>query len=388
MEKLQKERVCACALGRIFGFEPRYIVKFIEALGSAEAVFDLTRDELDGLLGPGSRYSGRIGRKALDESAEELERLAGRGWTFVACTEEAFPRELRSCEDSPAGLYTLGVSRPEDIFNRRPGIAVVGTRDVSPYGREWTARIVEAISQAPSKPVIVSGLAFGVDICAHLAALDSGIPTIAVLPTGPDRIYPVSHTAAAERIRHSEGCALVSDYPPGTCPAANTFLRRNRIIAGLAGATVLTESKIRGGGLITCRLAAGYGREVFVLPGRIDDLRSQGCNLLLREKTAEPITDIRLLGEQLGLGSYNLRRKADLTEKVRSFYSSAGNPRTEELCAMAELVRLKRGADVEELAGACGKSYSEAAGLLGTLESDRFIDMDLLQRCTINIKNV
>jgi len=387
MDDLQNERICACALGRIFGFEPRYAIKFIEALGSAAAVFSLSPSALDDILGSGSRYRGRICYRELEEAASELEKLKAKGVVFVSYTEAAYPSALKSCEDPPAGLYVCSRTPVQELFNRRPAIAVVGTRDISPYGKEWTPRIVEAISQAPCKPVIVSGLAFGVDISSHLAAMDCKLPTIAVLPTGIDRIYPLQHRAIAERICKKEECALITDYPPGTSPTANTFLRRNRIIAGLAQATVLIESKIHGGGLITCRLASGYGRDVLALPGRIDDIRSAGCNLLLREKLAEPITDLRFLGEQLGLGAYNLRRKADLTAKVRDFYTTTENPDADELCSMLELIRSRRGATLEELSTLSGKDYSRVAALAGTLESDRFIDIDLLQRCTINIKN-
>lgn len=381
------ERACACALGHIFGFEPKYAVKIIETFGSARAVFSLGASGLDALLGRESKYSGRICRKAVEDAAEELESLSGMGCHFISCTEDCFPKALAECEDHPAGLYVRSATPPEAVFNRRPAIAVVGTRDISPYGREWTVRIVEALSHAPRKPAIISGLAFGVDINAHLAALDNGLPTIAVLPTGMDRIYPRAHAAVAERIAACEGCALVSDYPPGTAPAANTFLRRNRIIAGIASATILTESKIHGGGLMTCRLASGYGRDVYVLPGRIDDYRSEGCNRLLHEKVAEPVFNLRTLGEDLGLGSPAIGRKEDLAARLEGFYSH----RPEDagaLCAMAELVRRRRGATIDELCRETGKDYAETARLVNILESDRFIDIDLLQRCTINLKNM
>ena len=125
--------------------------------------------------------------------------------------------------------------------------------------------------------MIVSGLALGVDITAHAAALEGGLPTVGVSPVGIDDVYPRRHVPFVERMCATPGCALVTDYPPGTFPAAFSFIRRNRIIAGLAGSTVLIESRIKGGGMITARLAAGYGRDVFAVPGRIDDIRSQGC---------------------------------------------------------------------------------------------------------------
>lgn len=385
MEDIRIERVCAIALGKIFGYEPLYVTGLISKLGSAAAIFDLTTEEIDNLLGPGSKYRGKVVSSVLLEAEQELDWLERRGWGYVASTESIFPTALKECEDCPAGLYYRSSSRPEAIFADGPVISVVGTRDISPYGREWTRKIVDACSQAPVRPAIVSGLAFGVDITAHLAALDKGLRTIAVLPCGIDEIYPTAHQRIAGRIAGSEGSALVTDYPPGTSPVAFTFIRRNRIIAGLSQSTVLIESKARGGGLITCRLADGYGRQVFALPGRVDDIRSAGCNALIREGIAEAITGLSGLGEQLGLGRYCLRRKEDFMTRLNGFY--AGGSDAAELgriCRIAEIIRSERGIDLEELCIRSGLPYNEVSRTATMLESDGFICLDLMGRCTIN----
>lgn len=382
-----KERIGAAALGKIFGYEPLYVSGLISKLGSAASIFDLSPKEADEVLGPHSKYRGKINRLAFEDAARELELLESRGCRFVACTEDEFPALLRDCPDCPAGLYYRSASPPGDIFADRPAIAVVGTRDVSPYGREWTRKIVEACSQAPARPAIISGLAFGVDITAHLAALDFGLPTIAVLPCGIDDLYPAAHRKAAERIASSPASALVTDYPPGTSPVAFTFVRRNRIIAGLAGCTVLVESKANGGGLITCRLADSYGREVFALPGRVDDIRSAGCNALIRRRTAEAITGLSGLGEQLGLGKYSLRKKKDFCAMVAEYYTSRAD--TSELNAItgiASMIAGKRSIDMEELCYISGKPYNEVSRIAMRLESDGFICTDLTGRCTINAR--
>ena len=387
MEDIVKERIGAAALGRIFGYEPLYVSGLISKLGSASSVFDLSPREADEVLGPHSKYRGKINRAAFEEAAEELRRLEGMGCRFIASTEEEFPALLRDCPDCPAGLYYKGSSPPGEIFAERPAIAIVGTRDVSPYGREWTRKIVDACSQAPAKPVIVSGLAFGVDITAHLAALDCGLGTIAVLPCGIDDLYPAAHRKAAERIVSSPGSTLVTDYPPGTSPVAFTFVRRNRIIAGLAGSTVLVESKANGGGLITCRLADSYGRDVFALPGRVDDPRSAGCNTLIRQHTAEAITGLTGLGEQLGLGRYNIRKKKDFCSMVSEFYASRTGPADlDAIRTLAGLIADRRGIDLEELCYLSGKPYNEVARIAVLLESDGFICTDLTGRCTINAR--
>lgn len=388
MMDMTRERVCAAALVKIFGYEPMYASGLTGRLGSASAVFDLPPGEIDRMLGPHSKFRGMICAAALDDAAEELERLQTAGCRFIASTEDAFPAILKDCPDCPAGLYYRSDSGPEEIFREGPAIAVVGTRDVSAYGREWTRKIVDACAQAPVKPVIVSGLAFGVDITAHLAALDGGLRTIAVLPCGIDEVYPASHRKAAEKIASSPGSALVTDYPPRTSPAPFTFIRRNRIIAGLAGSTVLVESKASGGGLITCRLADSYGRDVFALPGRVDDPRSAGCNALIRNRTAEAVTGLAGLGEQLGLGRYDLRRKKDFVQVVDDFYGS--RPESDEngpLVRLAGLIAGQRGIDLEELCYRSGYPYNETARLATRLEADGFICIDLTGRCTINPRN-
>ena len=186
------------------------------------------------------------------------------------------------CPDCPIGLYIRSNSDIEEIFDDAPCISIVGTRDISPYGDEWCKRIVHSLAEAPIKPVIVSGLAYGVDICAHQAALDAGLRTIAVIPTGIDDLYPYYHRRIAERIASTPGCALISDFPLKTSPQAATFLRRNRIIAGLSAATILVESKQKGGGMITCSTAFSYGREAWVLPGRIGDAWNWQASIWLK----------------------------------------------------------------------------------------------------------
>ena len=385
MENMWKERVCAAALGKIFGYEPLYASGLITKLGSASAVFDLSPKEADEVLGPFSKYKGTINPQALESTGEELERLDGLGLKYIARTEKDFPPLLLECEDCPTGLYYRSTSPPGEIFRGRASVAIVGTRDISPYGRDWTRKIVDACAQSPARPLIVSGLAFGVDITAHLAALDSGLSTIAVLPCGIDEVYPTAHRAAAERIAASPGSAVVTDYPPGTSPVAFTFVRRNRIIAGLAGCTVLVESKANGGGLITCRLANSYGRDVFALPGRVDDTRSAGCNAIIRAGTAEAITGLEGLGAQLGLGRYEIKKKADFASTVEAYYRShAGAGEVEMLVRMAKIIAGKRGIDLEELCYQSGMPYNEVVRLAMLLETDGFISMDLMQRCTIN----
>ena len=381
----EMERISACAMNGIFGYEPRIARRIIDELGSCRALFSLDGEQLRGIIHPGSKYYGRVGPAALDGAERELRRLDAAGYSFLPVTGEDYPQVLRDCEDGPVGLYLRSETAPKDLF-RGPLVSIVGTRDVSPYGREWCRRIVEALSGAARRPTIVSGLAFGVDITAHRAALECGLGTLAVLPTGIDDVYPLQHAPAAACLGRTAGCGLLTDFPPGTRSMAATFLRRNRIIAALGKATILVESKVKGGGMMTARLAFDYGREVFALPGRIDDPRSGGCNLLVREKVAEPIVSLPDLPDQLGLGGSALRRKADLAVLLREKYAALPPERRDALVRIALQVKSFRGISVEDLCRTLGLGYPDVIAGISTLESDGILSQDLLQRCTINTK--
>jgi DNA processing protein len=204
------------------------------------------------------------------------------------------------------------------------------------------------------------------------------------MATGPENVYPYRHRSFAEELYQIPGCALVTDYPPGTAPLAVHFLRRNRIIAGLSDTTVLIESKIKGGGMMTARLAFSYDRDVFALPGRVDDIRSQGCNMLIRSKIAEPLTSISDFLENIGLGGGSGESVSDM-DRLSSVYEKAATAdRIGQMASLLKAIRHRRGTTVEELAEACGFGYARTVELTSRLETDGFISIDLLQRCSIN----
>ena len=385
--KQDEEKYCLCALNRIFGFEPKVAHALISHIGSASEIFSLPGKDIDTLLGPWSRYKGQICPMAVESAAMETDRLEKDGIYFIGCTEEGYPGLLGECEDAPIGLYVRSSTPPSELFSPQRKIAVVGTRDISPYGTEWCSRIVQGLSRSEEKPVIVSGLALGADICAHRQAIESGLPTIAVMATGPETVYPCRHRTFAERMAATEGCALITDYPPGTAPLAIHFLRRNRIIAGLSDATILVESRIKGGGMMTSRLAFSYNREVYALPGRVDDPRSQGCNLLIKGKVAEAIDSVEGLAASLGLKMYPKKGNVSDAEYLRSVFPDPSSPELiGELASILTLIRKNRGINLDDLAARTGFGYSKTVRLAGMLEMEEIISTDLLQRCTINIR--
>ena len=382
-----EEKACLCALNRIFGFAPKIGLALLSHTGSAAEIFRITEKEADMLLGPHSRYRGQLSMKAVDEAAKELVELEKKGIRFIGWSEEDYPHLLHECEDAPVGLYIRSSTPVDELWKPCSRIAVVGTRDITPYGREWCTKIVDGLARCKEKPTIVSGLALGTDFCAHKAALESGLPTIGVMATGPDAIYPYRHREFAERLCSTAGCALVTDYPPGTAPLAIHFLRRNRIIAGLSDATILVESKIKGGGMMTCRLAFSYSREVHALPGRADDLRSQGCNSLIKNKIAEPVLSIEDLTVSLGLNRTASKSKAGIRETITSAYGTRlPEEKTELAVILVTLIRKERGITIEELAESACLSYRMTANMVAMLEADGFISTDLLQRCFIMIE--
>ena len=407
------ESTALCALNKVFGYHPRLGRELTEAAGSALAVFSAVKEPPgDSGLRPAGKethpeLTAQLKPELLDWAARELEQVRARGFRFIGLGEEDYPAPLLECEDPPLGLYLNGSSTPAEIFGLRPLVGVVGTRDISPYGKAWCRKLVTALAEAPVQPVIVSGMAYGADFIAHDTALRCGLPTIGVLPTGIDTIYPRQHERLAVRMVETPGCALVTDYPMGTAPVALNFLRRNRIIAGLVRGVIVVESKSKGGSLMTARYATEYNRDVFALPGRADDLRSAGCNSLIASHMAEIIASPGALVEALGLGVPARRRGglragrgadgvcaaglqagagADVAlsreEALRAVLVRQFGPGTPS-CAVGMAIQARRGALPDELAAFTGLPIATVLESIGRLEAAGLASTDLLRRCTI-----
>lgn len=372
------ENVCLCALNRVLGNFPVEGRELIERYGNPSAVFGIPENELREALGKREELSGAIGIKALEESAAELERLREKNGRFIGYYDDDYPSLLRECPDFPMGIYVKSGGPLAGIFEMRSCVAIVGTRDISSYGKEWCVRIVRALANTKRPPVIVSGLALGTDAVAHATALECGMGTVGVMATGLDKIYPPSHYSLAERILQDPHGALVTDYPYGTSPLALNFIRRNRIIAALCTATIVIESKRKGGSLVTARYAVDYNRSLFALPGRIDDPRSMGCNSLISSGMAEIIADPDELVDKLGLGGLKAATREGLASLLRQKYG-AGSPQE----TIGLLIKKNRGIDYETLASLSGLSWGEVTTATAILESDGIIITDFLQRCSI-----
>lgn len=234
--------------------------------------------------------------------ARRLEQAARRvGGSVITALDTAYPEQLARLEGRPPVLYVLG---EVDVFGHA-AVAVVGTRHPSGYGLSTAAEIADELARAGL--IVVSGLAIGIDGRAHLAALEAGGRTVAVLPSPIDRVYPPRHRELAARIV-AEGGALVSESPPGRLSGKPDFARRNRIISGLAQATVVVEAPDHSGALLTAAAAIAQGRELYAVPGQIDAAASRGCNRLIADHDAELVTSPASLLHRLGLSTRDPHR--------------------------------------------------------------------------------
>ncbi|MBQ0006157.1 MAG: DNA-processing protein DprA [Alistipes sp.] len=287
--------VYACALNRIFNYDCRLGKRVMERYPHPGTLFSWKADELCGLFGRNSKYPGLFtDRKFLDEAADEVEWASSKGVRILCFNEADYPYRLRECEDAPLILFKAGNAE----LNASRVISVVGTRKVTSYGLGVCRSIIQELASLEEPPLVVSGLAYGVDICAHREALSLGLSTVGVMATGINDIYPHAHRADAAAMCRQGG--IVTDFWRNAPPDRINFLRRNRIIAGLCDAVVLVESDKSGGGIVTSKMAFSYSREVFAVPGRINDRYSAGCNLLISEKIAESLSSPDRIGTLMG----------------------------------------------------------------------------------------
>lgn len=198
----------------------------------------------------------------------------------LTCDDEAYPSRLRECDDAPLVLFYRGTSD----LNQRHIISMVGTRNATDYGKDICMRFIGELKELLPDVIIVSGLAYGIDIHAHRAALQHKMETIGVLAHGLDRIYPSVHRRTAAEMTQCGG--LLTEFMSGTNPDKQNFVKRNRIVAGISDATIVIESANKGGSLITAEIAESYHRDCFAFPGRINDMYSAGCNELIRSNRA------------------------------------------------------------------------------------------------------
>ena len=351
------------ALTLIPGLGPKSIRQLLDITPDVEALFAMTRPQLKEIFG---RHEGVINAIASKSTLPQAEACIAEATKYhidiLFFTDPAYPQRLNAagCEDSPVMLYRLGTCD----LNMPHSVAVVGSRKATDYGKSTTARLVEEM--AADNPLIVSGLAYGIDTTAHTTAVNNGLSTVAVLGHGLDIIYPSQNRGLAKRIVE-QGGALITEYPLHTEIKATNFPARNRIIAALADATIVAEAAERGGALITANIASSYNREVFAVPGRLDDSTSEGCNNLIVNNKAIMIRNAGDLFFQMGWKStFDKRRRKEQQQSM--FVTLNANEKT-----IAQLLENNREMTMDEIAQQSGLPLPKIAAVMMELELKKVV---------------
>ncbi len=301
----QQETLCLMALTRVPRLSLAAARSLVDALGSATAVYE-HRHSL-GDVCPQARKATLEALAAMDthmpRAEQELEWATRNGIQCLGLGDDGYPLRLRECADAPIILYYKGQAN----LNASHVVSVVGTRHITEYGKDLCSSLLHDLHALCPDALVVSGLAYGVDIHAHRAALDEGSDTVAVLAHGLDQIYPRLHRDTAVRMLSRGG--LLTEFMAGTNADKRNFVQRNRIVAGMSDVTVVVESARKGGSLITAGLASDYDREVMAFPGRVTDACSEGCNHLIRTSRAAMITSAQDLVELMGWETAPERRR-------------------------------------------------------------------------------
>ena len=285
------------ALASVKGMNRLLAESLVELTGDVSAFFTLSQRELSDLTGWNSSLFSEVERgKALMAAAGEVEFIRKNNITPLFFTDADYPQRLLECDDAPLILYYKG----NVSFQQPRVVSIVGTRHATPYGKNFVDTLVRDLADTCPDTLIVSGLAYGIDIAAHRAALRYGLPTVGVLAHGLNTIYPAQHRNTAVEMVGNGG--LLTEYTTSQPTHRGFFLARNRIVAGVADAVVVVESGVKGGSLFTATIASDYHRDVFALPGRVGDISSMGCNNLIRQNKAALLTCADDLIEAMGWG--------------------------------------------------------------------------------------
>ncbi|MHA7128315.1 DNA-processing protein DprA [Algoriphagus namhaensis] len=322
--------------------------------GSAKRFFELPKGKVAKTPGVGPKLLALRNheQKLLRQAEEIMQHALKKDFQILTSQDKNFPEKLKLQEDGPVILFIKGTENLN--FSRTVGI--VGTRSATSYGKESTKRIVEQL--LPYQPTIISGLAYGIDIEAHRAALQVGLPTLAILGSPIDQIYPAVHRSTAEALQESG--ALISEYPPGSKMVPGNFPARNRIIAGLSDALIVVEAAEKGGALITAEIAYSYNKEVFAVPGNLQSEYSIGCNKLIKQMKANIYTGPQDIAEALGWhepGEPKVAKpKIDLEK------------RSEEERLVIQFLLTHKEAEIDQISYQTGLSLGPLASLLLNLE--------------------
>ncbi len=348
MDKSLLEKI---ALSQVKGLGPVLTRTLVSELGGVSQVFSASDEELLQIPKVTERIIEAIRDPYVFERAEQevnyIEKNNVQAYFF---TDKGYPQRMEFCDDAPVMVYAKG----EMNLNNRKVLAVVGTRNSTVYGREMCHRIISELKEY--NPLIVSGLALGIDIAAHKAAVENDLQTIGILAHGVDSIYPPTSRPIAAKMLKNGG--VMSEFMSGTSPIRENFPTRNRIIAGMCDGLLIVESKKRGGSIISAELAFGYHRDVFAVPGKATDALSEGCNDLIKYKRAMLVTCGADIAREMNWSlSSQPKKQPELFPNL--------SPSEKKII---ETLRSNAGLAIDELGIQTGLSSSELAQLLLELE--------------------
>lgn len=327
--------------------------RLVAYCGSVEAVFKEKKFSLERIPGIGSTFAKQVIDPSIFERAEEEIKFLEKNEIIpVFYLDKAYPKRLIHCEDSPVMLYFKGDAN----LNSEKIISIVGTREATDYGRSLCEKLISDLAEF--NPLIVSGLAYGIDVCAHKAAMDNGLKTIGVFAHGMDKVYPALHRTIAEKMLGQGG--LLTDFMSKTIPDRENFPRRNRIVAGIADATIVIESKKDGGSLITADIANSYNRDVFAFPGKVGDVTSEGCNNIIKQNKAALIQSA---ADIIYIMGWEQKKKKNAPQQRQLFVELNAE---EEI--LVNLLKEKNIVNVDDLSLLAKMPMSKVSSLLLTLE--------------------
>ncbi|HEX7904091.1 MAG TPA: DNA-processing protein DprA [Chitinophagaceae bacterium] len=331
----------------------------IEQLGSAEAIFKTKATQLKSIEGIGEIRANSIkGFSKFAEAEDEIKFIEKYNIVPLFITDKNYPQRLLNCYDSPELLYYKGNAD----LNTSKIVSIVGTRNHTDYGKQLTEKLVKELAE--QHVLVVSGLAYGIDAIAHKAALKNNLQTVGVLAHGLDQIYPTHHSSLAKDMIKEGG--LLTEFRSRTNPDKHNFPTRNRIVAGMSDATIVIETGIKGGSMITAELANSYNKDVFAFPGKITDSKSVGCNFLIKSNKATLLTEAKELVELMG---WEEKSRKSTARAQKEFFIEL----SQEEKIVINILKEKDGVHIDELNYKSGLSSSAVAAAMLNLELQNVI---------------
>ncbi len=352
---MDDEKLFQVALSMVPGIGDISAKTLLSYCGSAKAIFKKNKSSLSKIPGIGFINAEKIlSFNDFTTAESEIEHCIKSEIEILFCTDKKYPKKLKHAPDSPMVLYYKGSSN----LNNSKTVAIVGTRKSTSYGRDFTEKLISKLTA--HQALIISGLAYGIDISAHKSSLKHGLETIGVMASGLDIIYPSMHQGIAMDLINKGG--LLSEYRMGVKPEGHQFPARNRIIAGMSDAIIVVEAAKKGGALITAEIANSYNRDVFALPGNIENKFSAGCNNLIKSNKAHLLTSVEDLEYIM---NWEPQTDAKSTEDKYYDYSKLSE---EEKSIIETLQMDKDGINLDELSWKSQIPLNKLASLLLSLE--------------------